>query len=206
MEDSNFPEHFSSSKFSKFAAPEYYVEDTSDPYTSILLPPFRYSHGSKVGGNNLSCNVNAVNSVEENSDSNVVLLIGIISALPNASRRSTIRRTWLKKATDEIGANNIEYVFILGLPPSLTIPHHIITEMNTHHDILLLPLVDTYSGMIHKVLSLFSFSQKQCSAFYTLRSNDDVYLRLEDVFDTLKSVQPVGVYAGYFLNSVKVRE
>jgi len=49
--------------------------------------------------------------------------------------------------------------------------------MNSHYDIVLVNVHDTYSNMIHKVGAALSWGSSSCGATYVARANDDVYLR-----------------------------
>lgn len=200
LSELNFPQNFE--KYDIFKAPEYDVKDLSNPYNPVILPKFRYAHDS-IGGVNLSCNIKVPYSGDNlTRNKKVTILTGIISSIPNVSQRQTLRETWLKKTSNSI--MNFEYIFVLGINENNIIPDYVIEELNVYRDILILPIHDTYKNMIHKVIGLFEFSLKFCGALYTLRANDDVYLRLDDVYSSLKNEQTYSIYAGYFLNDVKV--
>ena len=155
----------------------------------------QYVHGPGVGGRSKSCGWSGTDV--DGAD----YVIGVISAVNNAERRNTLRRTWLNHPRME--GYEYEYAFFLGLAEDGTIPREVVDEMNEFHDIVVVNVRDTYKNMIHKVVSVFSWGVS-CKASYVFRVNDDVYLRFEPVFKLLETIVPTRTYVGYFMEGVKV--
>jgi beta-1,4-mannosyl-glycoprotein beta-1,4-N-acetylglucosaminyltransferase len=157
-----------------------------------------------VGGNGGFCAVSG-DIVEQEG---AAVVIGIVSGVPNRSRRDAIRSTWLQQPSvkNSLTQHNVrvEYVFLLGKLEDDSVPLDIREEILLHNDILIVDVHDTYGNMIHKVMHLFDWAVKSCGATYVIRANDDVYLRLSVVLDSLLAQLPSKLYAGWFLDPSEV--
>lgn len=61
----------------------------------------------------------------------------------------------------------------------------LMSEVLAYGDIGLLNLEDHYLSTPKKVISLFKWGVEKCGAYYILRSNDDVYIRLDETITRL---------------------
>ena len=159
----------------------------------------------KVGGVGEFCHSRPLPTYPATSPA---IAIGIISAIDNANRRDTIRRTWLSQPAVQQSLLHhnvrVEYAFFVGLDANGAVPAAIRHEMLLHNDIVVVNVTDTYKNMVHKVINVFDWGVKACGASYVIRSNDDVYLRLEALFESLLNQIPSKVYAGWFLNPADI--
>ena len=73
--------------------------------------------------------------------------------------------------------------------------------MSLHRDIHIVNVTESYKATWHKVRAIFHWGAHTCGAWYVLRANDDVYLRLEATVSGLyKAGPPSRVYAGLFVD------
>ena len=73
--------------------------------------------------------------------------------------------------------------------------------MSIHRDIHIVNVTESYKATWHKVRAIFHWGAHTCGAWYVLRANDDVYLRLEATVSGLyKAGPPSRVYAGLFVD------
>lgn len=95
-----------------------------------------------------------------------------------AARRAAIRHTWLPDCQAQERA---ECRFVIGLvdvrgsAESLPELHR---ELNTHNDILKLPLDDSYRALPRKSLLFFRHVGRHYNARYIVKVDDDVYLQV----------------------------
>lgn len=123
----------------------------------------------------------------------VAFAVGIVSAAKNFDRRAAIRGTWLNHSRY---SNVTEHRFFIG---SIEGAHSdkILAEAELHRDMIFIGAADTYKMITYKVVALFQWGIEQCGAHYVIRTNDDVYLRLDAIFAELTKSPPVRVYAGH---------
>ena len=76
----------------------------------------------------------------------------------------------------------------MAVPASGVLPSPLLSEMAQHRDVAVLNWTESYSATVHKVLALMRWGASDCGAFYVLRANDDVYLRLAPVLAARKAV------------------
>jgi len=123
-----------------------------------------------------------------------VVALGIVSAATNQAHRHAIRETWLR----EPNKHGVAYRFFLGIPSSGLVPA---AEMSLYRDIHIVNITESYKATWHKVRAIFHWGANTCGAWYVLRANDDVYLRLEaTVTGLFKAGPPSRVYAGLFVD------
>ena len=123
-----------------------------------------------------------------------VVALGIVSAATNQAHRTAIRETWLR----EPNKYGVAHRFFLGIPKDGLIPA---AEMSLHRDIHIVNITESYKATWHKVRAIFHWGATTCGAWYVLRANDDVYLRLEATVQGLyKAGPPSRVYAGLFVD------
>lgn len=154
----------------------------------------------------------------------------LVYALPTAIKhRMAIRRTWLQALPENVDADAIAARFFIGLPlTSFTStataaatgaagagaeedeeedPQEqlaVVAEALAFGDVAFLNLADHYMATPVKVASLFKWGVQQCGAWWVLRANDDVYLRLPDTMRALAAHPPANVVAGLFLDGANM--
>jgi hypothetical protein len=137
-----------------------------------------------------------------------------------------IRRTWLKALPESLDADTVAARFFIGLPLTSSTstaaapspvgaagaevkeddPQQlaVAAEALEFGDVALLNLADRYMATPMKVVSLFKWGVQQCGAWWVLRANDDVYLRLPETMRVLASHPPANVVAGLFLDGANM--
>ncbi|CAF1272113.1 unnamed protein product [Rotaria sordida] len=108
----------------------------------------------------------------------VDLVIIIISKSDNYKTRDAIRRTWASgKDIDIYSTINIKFFFLIDFNEKLI--HHIRLENNLFHDIIQVELLQEYTLVTHRVLSLFEWSFRYCrTAKFLFKTDDDVFINL----------------------------
>lgn len=137
--------------------------------------------------------INIKNSAELKSPE---LIVFIISAPENLSKRNTIRETWLKlksRVVDETYAN-FKYYFVVGVLDSLDDYNHVInSEQLKFGDILILPLRDSYASLTEKVLRSFEWLQGQYESGldfkYILKCDDDSFVRIDNLVHEIMQIE-----------------
>ena len=73
-------------------------------------------------------------------------------------------------------------------------------EAAAYGDIALLDMEDHYMATPRKVVSIFRWGVEACGAYWVLRANDDVFLRLEPTLTLLQSSPPANIYMGLMVD------
>jgi len=138
-----------------------------------------------------------------------------------------IRRTWLQALPESLDADSVAARFFIGLPLTSSTstataasagavgagadraeedPQQlaVVAEALAFGDVAFLDLVDHYMATPMKVVSLFKWGVQQCGAWWVLRANDDVYLRLPGTMRALAAHPPANVVAGLFLDGANM--
>jgi hypothetical protein len=143
----------------------------------------------------------------------VAFAVGIVSAAHRADRRAAIRETWAsmrartaatrpgEAARAEVArvAAATEIRFFLGTASDGSVPAAVRTEARIHGDIEVLAARDTYDDIVFKAVGIFLWGARRCGAAFSLRVNDDVYLRLPALLAQLRQLPPVRILAGHIV-------
>ncbi|CAF3948866.1 unnamed protein product [Rotaria sp. Silwood2] len=108
----------------------------------------------------------------------VDLVIIIISKSNNYKIRDAIRRTWTSGQDLGIYSTiNVKYFFLIDYNEKLV--HNIRLENNLFHDIIQVELLQEYTLVTHRVLSLFEWSFRYCrTAKFLFKTDDDIFINL----------------------------
>lgn len=114
------------------------------------------------------------------------LTVLIISAPSNARRRAVIRSTWLKLGQS---SPRLRHFFLVG---SKGLSSELRQELNEEADreedlIILHDLVDSFQNLSDKVVKGISLVSKNFPSLYTLKCDDDSFVRLDKIFKELDS-------------------
>ena len=156
-----------------------------DNYSTITT---KYSFVSGIP-TNTSC---------EGNENEIAIAIGIISALKNRDLRNAARETWLNSLHMD---KNIEYKFFLGVDENGSIPSEVRVEATKYRDMIFTQVPDAYGSISFRAVSIFQWGVEQCGAHYIVRANDDVYLRVNKIFESLRKFPPVNIYAGHMFEA-----
>ena len=115
------------------------------------------------------------------SDDDTYLLVVVCSALANDEERQAIRESW---ARDQ--AANVKVVFLVGKlknesSPVMTEVQH---EAEEHGDVLQEDFIDSYANLtVKSVMMLKWFTQNCKDTPYLLKTDDDMYINLKNLYD-----------------------
>jgi hypothetical protein len=80
----------------------------------------------------------------------------------------------------------------------------VMSEALAYGDIGLIHLEDHYLSTPKKVIALFKWGVEDCGAYYVLRSNDDVYIRIDETLSLLQHQPPSNIMMGLFISGDKM--
>mmetsp|Transcript_40951 Transcript_40951/g.82628 ORF Transcript_40951/g.82628 Transcript_40951/m.82628 type:complete len:475 (-) Transcript_40951:406-1830(-) len=135
------------------------------------------------------------------SGSEPSLAIGIISGPGNFAHREAIRRTWL---ADQSLNDMVVWKFFIGIDLKNREDREknevTLQEALAFGDIALLNLEEHYLSTPKKVIAVFRWGVEKCGAYWVLRSNDDVYLRLKPTILLLSLHPPANTMMGLMID------
>lgn len=122
------------------------------------------------------------------SHESVDLLIIIISKSENYKTRDAIRRTWASgKNLGIYSSINVKFFFLIDIDENLI--YNIRLENNIFHDIIQVELLQQYSLLTNRVLSLLEWSFRYCrTAKFVFKTDDDIFI---NIILLLKFVSPL---------------
>jgi hypothetical protein len=138
---------------------------------------------------------------QAHSREGVAFALGIITAPRHVKHRAAIRKTWLRLPNKY--NHTFVYRFFIGTQHDGTVDPKVSKEADQFGDIVVIGAREGYANIKYKAIAIFRWGVRQCGAYYVMRANDDVFLRLEPLMAKLYSQPPTLVYAG--LRTVCVR-
>lgn len=147
---------------------------------------------------NKTCQIDNVDreyNIMQNSklpDPDIIILI--MSAPHNLHRRTAIRETWLKLNNENSNSKKVRHYFVLG---SIDLKAddilHLSTEQSRFNDLLILPMLDNYNNLTHKVLTSFQWLYEQLDVGlnfkYVLKSDDDSFIRIDNLIHEIEQIE-----------------
>ncbi|CAJ1455381.1 unnamed protein product [Effrenium voratum] len=117
-----------------------------------------------------------------------LVFVGIYSARRNFEKRQAVRDTWGRV----LSSWNFRYRFFLGEASSgaSSEERRMRREMEEHNDLVFLPVTEGYRMNSRKGLLFLEWIAQRAEAEFLLKTDDDVYLRLEPVFRQLQHRVP----------------
>ncbi|XP_059670345.1 beta-1,3-galactosyltransferase GALT1-like [Cornus florida] len=112
------------------------------------------------------------------------LFIGVFSTANNFKRRMALRRTWMQYSAVRSGAVAVR--FFVGLHKNQMVNEKLWEEVQTYGDIQLMPFVDYYSLITWKTVAICTFGTQAVSAKYVMKTDDDSFVRVDEVIASLK--------------------
>ncbi|XP_014521362.1 beta-1,3-galactosyltransferase GALT1 [Vigna radiata var. radiata] len=113
------------------------------------------------------------------------LFIGVFSTANNFKRRMAVRRTWMQY--NAVRSNKTAVRFFVGLHKSPIVNEELWREAQTYGDVQLMPFVDYYSLITWKTLAICIFGT-QVSAKFVMKTDDDAFVRVDEVLDSLHKI------------------
>lgn len=116
----------------------------------------------------------------------VDLFIGVFSTANNFKRRMAVRRTWMQYTAVRSGAAAVR--FFVGLHKNQIVNGELWNEARTYGDIQLMPFVDYYNLITWKTLAICIFGTDVVSAKFIMKTDDDAFVRVDEVLTSLKRI------------------
>ncbi|KAF6171858.1 hypothetical protein GIB67_007379 [Kingdonia uniflora] len=114
------------------------------------------------------------------------LFIGVFSTANNFKRRMAVRRTWMQYAAVRSGAVAVR--FFVGLHKNQMVNEELWNEAQTYGDTQLMPFVDYYSLITWKTVAICIFGTEVVSAKYVMKTDDDAFVRVDEVIASLNRI------------------
>ncbi|KAG0494725.1 hypothetical protein HPP92_005719 [Vanilla planifolia] len=108
----------------------------------------------------------------------VNLFIGVFSTANNFKRRMSVRRTWMQYHA--VRSGNVAH-------KSQLVNEELWNEARTYGDIQLMPFVDYYRLITLKTAAICTYAANVTSAKYVMKTDDDAFVRVDEVLSTLNS-------------------
>ena len=89
----------------------------------------------------------------------ILLLVVVCSAVANVQQRQTIRETWAK---DQNEFEDVKVVFMLGNSVNDSLQGDVMSESETHGDLVQESFLDTYANLTVKSLMLLKWFTNSC--------------------------------------------
>lgn len=114
------------------------------------------------------------------------LLVGVFSTANNFKRRMAVRRSWMQYPAVRSGAVAVR--FFVGLHKNLLVNEELLNEAQTYGDTQLMPFVDYYSLITWKTVAICIFGTQVLSAKYVMKTDDDAFVRVDEVMASLNKI------------------
>ncbi|KAL5722823.1 Beta-1 [Ranunculus cassubicifolius] len=114
------------------------------------------------------------------------LFIGVFSTANNFKRRMAVRRTWMQYPSVRSGAVAVR--FFVGLHKNPVVNEELWNEAQTYGDTQLMPFVDYYSLITWKTVAICIFGTQVASAKYVMKTDDDAFVRVDEVLLSLNRI------------------
>lgn len=129
-----------------------------------------------------------------NKSKRLVLLIGVFSSGNNFERRMALRRSWMKYEAVRSGVVAVR--FFIGLHKNKQVNFELWKEAQAYQDVQLMPFVDYYSLLTLKTIAICIMGTKIFPAKYIMKTDDDAFVRVDEILISLKSKNPDGLLYG----------
>lgn len=124
----------------------------------------------------------------------LVLLIGVFSSCNNFNRRMALRRTWMQY--DAVRSGEVAVRFFTGLHKNSQVNFQLWRESQAYGDMQLMPFVDYYSLISLKTIAICTMGTKILPAKYIMKTDDDAFVRIDEVLSSLKQKVSDGLLYG----------
>nr|XP_043613791.1 hydroxyproline O-galactosyltransferase GALT3 [Erigeron canadensis] len=129
-----------------------------------------------------------------NKSKRLVLLIGVFSSGNNFERRMALRRSWMKY--EAVRAGVVAVRFFIGLHKNKQVNFELWREAQAYQDVQLMPFVDYYSLLTLKTIAICIMGTKILPAKYIMKTDDDAFVRVDEILASLKTKNPDGLLYG----------
>ncbi|RVX21691.1 Hydroxyproline O-galactosyltransferase GALT3 [Vitis vinifera] len=124
----------------------------------------------------------------------LVMLVGVFSTGNNFERRMALRRTWMQY--EAVRSGDVAVRFFIGLHKNRQVNLELWREAQAYGDIQLMPFVDYYSLISLKTIATCIMGTKILPAKYVMKTDDDAFVRIDEVLSSLKGKPSNGLLYG----------
>lgn len=124
----------------------------------------------------------------------IFLLVGVFSTGNNFKRRMTLRRTWMQY--ESVRSGEVAVRFFTGLHKNEQVNMELWKEAQMYGDIQFMPFVDYYTLITLKTVAICTFGSKIMPSKYIMKTDDDAFVRIDEVISSLKKSDPHGLLYG----------
>lgn len=124
----------------------------------------------------------------------LALLIGVFSTANNFERRMALRRSWMQY--EAVRRGDVAVRFLIGLHKIGQVNFKLWEEAQEYGDIQLMPFVDYYSLLTLKTIAICILGIEILPAKYIMKTDDDAFVRIDEVLSNLKGKAPDGLIYG----------
>ncbi|XP_021889538.1 hydroxyproline O-galactosyltransferase GALT3 [Carica papaya] len=128
------------------------------------------------------------------SKKRLVMLIGVSSTGNNFERRMAIRRSWMQYKA--VRSGEVAVRFLIGLHKNMQVNFELWKEAQAYKDIQFMPFVDYYSLISLKTIAICILGTKILPAKYIMKTDDDAFVRIDEVLSSLKEKASNGLVYG----------
>ncbi|XP_023540320.1 hydroxyproline O-galactosyltransferase GALT3 [Cucurbita pepo subsp. pepo] len=124
----------------------------------------------------------------------LLMLVGVFSTGNNFKRRMALRRTWMQYKI--VRSGDVAVRFFIGFDKNAQVNWELWREVEAYGDIQLMPFVDYYSLITLKTIAICIYGTKILPAKYIMKTDDDAFVRIDEVLSGLKSRPASGLLYG----------
>ncbi|KAH0993162.1 hypothetical protein GBA52_004645 [Prunus armeniaca] len=124
----------------------------------------------------------------------LLMLVGVFSTGNNFERRMALRRAWMQY--EAVRSGDVAVRFFIGLHKNSQVNIELWREAEAYGDIQLIPFVDYYSLISLKTIAICIFGTKILPAKYIMKTDDDAFVRIDEVISSLKVKATNGLLYG----------
>ncbi|CAO2838391.1 unnamed protein product [Amaranthus hypochondriacus] len=124
----------------------------------------------------------------------IFLLVGVFSIGNNFERRMALRRSWMQY--EAVRSGSVAVRFLIAFHKNAEVNLDLWKEAQAYGDIQLMPFVDYYSLISLKTIAVCILGTKILPAKYIMKTDDDAFVRIDEVLSSLKGKATSGVLYG----------
>ncbi|EOY06836.1 Beta-1,3-galactosyltransferase 16 isoform 1 [Theobroma cacao] len=124
----------------------------------------------------------------------LLMLVGVFSTGNNFERRMALRRSWMQ--FQAVRSGDVAVRFFIGLNKNRQVNFELWKEAQAYGDIQFMPFVDYYSLISLKTIAICILGTKILPAKYIMKTDDDAFVRIDEVLSSLKEKASDGLLYG----------
>ena len=129
-------------------------------------------------------------------DKPLTVVVMLTSHPRNTERRHAVRTTWGKNRSDHVN-DDFRVFFVVAKDRNVTVMNNLYKESNTHKDIVFGEHYESFETLPWKTEMMLEWSYKHCRADYLLKSDDDIFVNMSNLFKLIATVDKRKVYVGF---------